>query len=64
MKELMGATCFMVVAQAEKKSSKEQISSIQVVEKYVNVFLDKVTGLPPSGDVEFTNDLIPRAGPY
>jgi len=58
-----GATCFMIVAQAEKLSTAEKISRILVVEEYANVFPDEIPELPPSRDVDFTIDLIPGAGP-
>jgi len=63
MKEIeAGATCFMIVAQAEKKSMVEQISIIPVVDEYANVFPDEILELPPSRDVDFTIDLVPRGG--
>ena len=58
-----GATCFMIVAQGEKKSTVEQIRSILVVDEYVDVFPYEIPELPPSKDVDFTIDLIPGAGP-
>jgi len=58
-----GATCFMIVAHAEKLSTVERISKIPVVEEYADVFPDEILELPPSRDVDFTIDLIPRAGP-
>ena len=58
-----GATCFMIVAQGEKKSTTELIRSILVVEEYVDIFLDEIPELPPSKDINFSIDLIPRAGP-
>ena len=57
------ATYFMIVAQGEKKSTTKQIRSIPVVDEYADVFLDEIPELPPSRDVDFTIDLIPRAGP-
>jgi len=59
----VGATCFMIVAQTEKKSTAKKISLIPVVDEYANVFLDKIPELPPSRDMDFTIDLIPGAGP-
>ena len=56
-------TCFMIVAQGEKKSTVEQIRSIPVVDEYADVFPDEIPELPPSKDVNFSIDLIPRAGP-
>jgi len=57
------ATCFMIVAQAEKKITEEQIRMIPVVDEYGDVFLDEILELPPSRDMNFTIDLIPGAGP-
>ena len=48
------ATCFMIVAQIEKKSTVEKISMIPVVEEYANVFPNKIPELPPSRDVDFS----------
>jgi len=58
-----GATCYMIVAQAEKMSTAEKISRIPVVDEYADVFLDEIPELPPSRDVDFSIDLIPGAGP-
>jgi len=58
-----GATCFMIVAQTEKKSTIEKISLIPVVDEYADVFSDEILELPPSRDVDFTINLIPEAGP-
>ena len=57
------ATCYIIVAQGEKKSSKEKIRSILVVDEYADVFPDDVPELPPSRDIDFFIDLIPGAGP-
>jgi len=59
----VGATCFMIVAQTEKKSTADKISLILVVEEYADVFPNEIPELPPSRDVDFTLDLIPGAGP-
>jgi len=59
MKELRdGTTCFMMITQLENKSNEEQIRSIHVVVEFADVFPNKVPGLPPSRDVNFTIDLI------
>jgi len=58
-----GATYFMIVAQTEKKSTLEQIGMIPLVQEYADVFPDEIPELPPSRDVDFTINLIPRAGP-
>ena len=34
-----------------------------VVNEYMDVFLEKVTGLPPNREIEFTIDLVPRTAP-
>ncbi|XP_027912185.1 uncharacterized protein LOC114180602 [Vigna unguiculata] len=63
MKEVeAGATCFMIVAQREKKSTTKQIRSILVVDEYADVFPDEIPKLPLSRDVDFTIDLILGAG--
>ena len=53
----------MLVAQAEKKSTKEQIRKIPVVDEYANMFPDEIPELPPSRDANFSIDLVPGAGP-
>jgi len=58
-----GATCYMIVAQAEKMSTVEKISRIPVVDEYADVFPDEIPEFPPSRDVDFSIDLIPGAGP-
>ena len=58
-----GATCFMIVAHAEKNNTAEKISVIPIVEEYADVFPDEIPELPPSRDVDFSIDLIPGAGP-
>jgi len=58
-----GVTCFMIVAQTEKKSTVEKISMILVVDEYAYVFPNEIPELPPSKDVDFSIDLIPRVGP-
>ncbi|XP_027905882.1 uncharacterized protein LOC114165462 [Vigna unguiculata] len=58
-----GATCFMIVAHGEKKNLEEYIRSIPVVDDYADVFPDEIPELPPSRDIDFSIDLIPRAGP-
>jgi len=57
------STCFVIVAQEKKMSTEEQISKIPVVDEYVDVFPDEIPELPPSRDIDFSIDLIPRAGP-
>ena len=36
---------------------------IPVVHEFEDVFSDEVPGLPPSKEVEFSIDLVPRTGP-
>jgi len=36
---------------------------IAVVKEFMDVFPDKIPGLPPKGEIEFAIDLIPVAGP-
>ena len=56
------STCFVLVAQEKKISTKEQISRILVVDEYADVFPDEIPELPPSRDVDFSIDIIPEAG--
>ena len=58
-----GATCYMIVAQAEKMSTTEKINRIPVVDEYEDVFPDEILELLPSRDVDFSIDLIPGVGP-
>ena len=58
-----GSTCFVLVAQEKKISTKKHISRILVVDEYANVFPDEIPELPPSRDINFSIDLIPGAGP-
>jgi len=53
----------MIVAYTKKNNTAEKIGVIPVVEEYADVFPDEIPKLPPSRDVDFTIDLIPRAGP-
>ena len=63
MREMKGeATCFVIVAQAEKKSTKEHIRRIPVVDEYADVFLDEITKLSPSRDIDFSIDLVLGVG--
>jgi len=57
------ATCYMIVAHAEKMSTAEKISRIPIVEEYAYVFSDEISELPPIRDVDFSIDLIPSAEP-
>ena len=58
------ATCFMIVAQGEKKNAVEHIRSIPVVDQYTDVFPDEALRLPPSRDVDLTIDLILELAMY
>jgi len=57
------ATCYMIVAQAEKMSTTKKISRIPIVEEYTDVFPDEISELPPMRDVDFSIDRILGAGP-
>ena len=52
------ATCYMIVAHREKKSSEEQIRSIPVVDEYADFFPNEILELPPSRDIDFSIDLM------
>jgi len=58
-----GATCYMIVAHAEKMSTVENISKIPVVDEYADVFPDEIPELLSNRDVNFSIDLIPGSGP-
>ncbi|XP_024990677.1 uncharacterized protein LOC112524966 [Cynara cardunculus var. scolymus] len=48
---------------SEWKSEEKHIQDIPVVRNYPEVFLDDLSGLPPSRQVEFRIDLVPGAAP-
>lgn len=52
-----------MIANEKKKSEEEQIVGIHVVEEFADVFPDKVIGLPPNREVDFTIDLEPGEKP-
>ena len=58
-----GGSCYVIMVQPGKRSVVDLVRSIPVVGEYADVFPDEVPGLPPSMDVDFTIDLVPRAGP-
>ena len=63
MKELHdGAQCYMIFTHMEVERG-EATSVIPVVQDFVDVFPEEVPGLPPSREVEFSIDLVPRTGP-
>ncbi|XP_027903697.1 uncharacterized protein LOC114163590 [Vigna unguiculata] len=47
----------------QELEEKEGTSVIPVVHKFVDVFPDEVSGLPPNRKVEFSIDLVPGTGP-
>ena len=55
-----GSSCYVIMVQPEKRSAVDLVKSIPVVGEYADVFPDEVLGLPPSRDVDFTIDLVPR----
>jgi len=59
-----GAECYVVWVEEEKqKNTEEKIIGIPVVEEFVDVFPEEVSGLPPNREVKFAIDLVPGAGP-
>ena len=63
VKEIQGgAQCFIIFARMDV-GEKEGTSVIPVVHEFEDVFPDEVPGLPPSREVEFSIDLVPRTGP-
>ena len=57
-----GAQCFIIFARMEVREG-ERTSVIPVVHEFEDVLPDKVPGLPPSRNVEFSIDLVPGTGP-
>ncbi|XP_021747406.1 uncharacterized protein LOC110713258 [Chenopodium quinoa] len=49
--------------QEVESEEKKGIEGISVVEEFPDVFPDKILGMPPVRDVEFTIDLVPGTGP-
>nr|GEU83039.1 putative reverse transcriptase domain-containing protein [Tanacetum cinerariifolium] len=47
----------------EKKSDKKRLEDIPVVKEFLNIFPEDLPGLPPSRQVEFQINLIPRKTP-
>jgi len=63
MRELHdGAQCYMIFTYMEVERG-ETTSVIPVVQDFGDVFPEEVPGLPPSREVEFSIDLVPRTGP-
>ena len=48
---------------ASRVEKEERMSVIPVVHEFEDVFSDKVLGLPPHREVEFSIDLVPGTGP-
>jgi len=46
-----------------KSGTEEKTTIILVVHEFGDVFLEEVSGLPPSRKVEFSIDLVPGTGP-
>ena len=47
----------------EVKSHLVTLDDHPILPKYVDVFLDEISGMPPQRDIDFHIDLIPRAEP-
>jgi hypothetical protein len=46
-----------------KESSKKGVGDLPVVQKFLEVFSDDITDLPPEREVEFVIDLVPGTSP-
>ena len=57
-----GAQCFIIFTRMEM-GEREGASVIPIVHELEDVLPDEVPGLPPSREVEFSIDLVPRTGP-
>jgi len=63
MKEIQGgAQCFIIFTYLEVEKE-EKAYDIPVVHEFVDVFPEKVSGLPPNREVEFSIDLVLGTGP-
>ena len=63
MKEIQdGAQCFIIFTHLDVEKE-ERTSVISVVHEFEDVFLEEVSGLPPSREIEFSIDLGPGTGP-
>ncbi|GKG07301.1 hypothetical protein Tco_0330270 [Tanacetum coccineum] len=47
----------------EDKSEKKRLEDVPIVQDFPEVFLEDLSGLPPTRQVEFQIDLIPGAAP-
>ena len=56
--EVDRSSYIMIMVQSDKKSTLDHIRSIPIVDEYPDVFPDKMFGLPPSKDIDFTIDLV------
>nr|GEZ78237.1 reverse transcriptase domain-containing protein [Tanacetum cinerariifolium] len=52
-----------IVGEAEGKSEKKQLENVPIVRDFLEVFLEDLSGLPPTRQVVFQIDLIPGAAP-
>ncbi|XP_047171838.1 uncharacterized protein LOC124839940 [Vigna umbellata] len=57
-----GSSCFIILTHVEVEKN-EQNLDIPIVNEFSDVFPEEVPGLTPQREVEFSIDLIPRAGP-
>jgi len=57
-----GSQCFLILTQLSVEKEGGHLETA-VVREFSDVFPDEVLGLPPSREIEFSIDLVPRAGP-
>nr|KYP46662.1 Retrovirus-related Pol polyprotein from transposon 17.6 [Cajanus cajan] len=57
-----GAGCYLLLAMMSMETERD-ISEIDVVRDFAEVFPDEVPGLPPVREIEFSIELVPGAGP-
>jgi len=57
-----GSRCFLILSQLFVENGDGHHETL-VVREFSYVFPDNVSGLPPSREIEFSIDLVPRAGP-
>jgi len=51
------------VGYADSKNKIALLENILVIQEFSYVFLEEILGLPPKKDIDFTIELMPRAGP-
>ncbi|XP_061371011.1 uncharacterized protein LOC133313631 [Gastrolobium bilobum] len=59
----LSANSVVIGCHNKRAKAKPDATSIPIVSEYLEVFPDKIPGLPPNREIEFSIDLIPGVGP-